>query len=144
MIRENRLYQADWLVRFYGFNVNELVGFDLPNLDLEIDPKLAWALRNLHKFPVDVNSADLELIKRIPGIGHINAQKIVAARKFRTLQPEDLQKMGVAYNRAKYFLAASSPFAMHKDYTPIQIKQQILSIQNSKYANNFSPQMALF
>lgn len=144
MIRENRLYQADWLVRFYGFNVNELVGFDLPNLDLEIDPKLGWALRNLNQFPVDVNTAELEMIKRIPGIGHLSAQKIVSARKFRMLQAEDLQKMGVAYNRAKYFLAASSPFAMHKDYTPMQIRQQILTIQNSKYINNFSPQMALF
>lgn len=144
MIRENRLYQADWLVRFYGFNVNELVGFDLPNLDLEIDPKLGWALRNLEQFPVDVNTVDLEMIKRIPGIGHLSAQKIVSARKFRTLQPEDLQKMGVAYNRAKYFLVASSPFAMHKDYTPMQIRQQILTIQNSKYVSNFSPQMALF
>jgi len=144
MIRENRLYQADWLVRFYGFNVNELVGFDLPNLDLEIDPKLGWALRNLHQFPIDVNTADLELIKRIPGIGVLSAQKIISARKFRMLQPEDLQKMGVAYNRAKYFLTASNPFTMHKDYTPIQIRQQILTLQNSKYVNNFSPQMALF
>lgn len=144
MIRENRLYQADWLVRLYGFNVNELVGFDLPHLDLEIDPKLGWALRNLHQFPVDINTADLEMIKRIPGIGLLSAQKIVAARQFRILQPEDLQKMGVAYNRAKYFLAVSNPFALHKDYTPIQIRQQILSLQNSKYVNNFSPQMALF
>ena len=144
MIRENRLYQADWLVRNYGFNVNELVGFDLPNLDLEIDPKLGWALRNLHVFPIDINIAELEMIKRVPGIGVLSAQKIVSARKFRTLQPEDLQKMGVAYNRARYFLAVSSPFAMHKDYTPMQIRQQILTIQNSKYVNNFSPQMALF
>lgn len=144
MIRENRLYQADWLVRLYGFNVNELVGFDLPNLDLEIDPKLGWALRNLHQFPVDVNTADLALIKRIPGIGLLSAQKIISARKFKNLQPEDLQKMGVAYNRAKFFLAKSSPFALHKDYTPEQIRQQILTLQNSKYVANFSPQMALF
>ncbi|WP_100341375.1 putative DNA modification/repair radical SAM protein [Mucilaginibacter auburnensis] len=144
MIRENRLYQADWLVRLYGFNVNELVGFDLPNLDLEIDPKLGWALRNLHQFPVDVNTADLALIKRIPGIGLLSAQKIISARKFKNLQPEDLQKMGVAYNRAKFFLAKSSPFALHKDYTSEQIRQQILTLQNSKYVANFSPQMALF
>ncbi len=144
MIRENRLYQADWLVRLYGFNVNELVGFDLPNLDLEIDPKLGWALRNLHQFPVDVNTADLVLIKRIPGIGLLSAQKIISARKFKNLQPEDLQKMGVAYNRAKFFLAKSSPFALHKDYTPEQIRQQILTLQNSKYVANFSPQIALF
>src|SRR5690606_17432467 len=94
MIRENRLYQADWLIRFYGFNVNEIVGFDQPNLDLDIDPKLGWALRNLNQFPVDVNTADLELIKRIPGIGFLSAKKIVAARQFKNLQASDLQKFG--------------------------------------------------
>ena len=144
MIRENRLYQADWLVRFYGFNVNELVGFDAPDLELDIDPKLSWALRNLHQFPVDVNTAEIELIKRIPGIGFLSAQKIVAARKFKQLNADDLRKMGVVYNRAKYFIATSNPFKMHKDYTPMQIKQQILTIQNSKYQSNFSPQIALF
>lgn len=144
MIRENRLYQADWLVRFYGFNVNELVGFDQPNLDLDIDPKLGWALRNLNQFPVDINLADLELINRIPGIGFLGAKKIVAARKFKKLDPDDLKKMGIAYNRAKYFLGVSNPFSVHKDYTAIQIKERILNLQNSKYKNDFSPQLTLF
>lgn len=144
MIRENRLYQADWLIRFYGFNVNEIVGFDQPNLDLDIDPKLGWALRNLHQFPVDINSADLELILRIPGIGVTSAKKIVRARKFKRLQPEDLKKLGIAYNRSKFFLAFSSPFYLQKDLTSMQIKEQILNIQNSKYQNNFSNQLSLF
>jgi len=144
MIRENRLYQADWLIRYYGFNVNEIVGFDQPNLDLDIDPKLGWALRNLHQFPVDINTADLELIQRIPGIGFLSAKKIVAARNFKRLQPEDLKKLGIAYNRSKFFLAFSSPFHLQKDLTPIQIKSQILNLQNSKYKNNFSNQLALF
>lgn len=144
MIRENRLYQADWLLRFYGFNVNEIVGFDQPNLDLDIDPKLGWALRNLHQFPVDVNTADLELILRIPGIGVTSAKKIVTARKFKRLQPEDLQKLGIAYNRSKFFLAFASPFLLQKDLTSIQIKEQILNIQNSKYKNDFSNQLSLF
>ena len=86
------MYQADWLIRLYGFNVNEIVGFDQPNLDLDIDPKLGWALRNMHQFPVDVNTADLELIKRIPGIGFLSARKIVAARKFKKLVPQDLHQ----------------------------------------------------
>ncbi|WP_278022660.1 putative DNA modification/repair radical SAM protein [Flavobacterium ginsengisoli] len=85
MIRENRLYQADWLIRYYGFNVNEIVGFDQPNLDLDIDPKLGWALRNLHQFPVDINTADLELIQRIPGIGFLSAKKIVRRKKFQKI-----------------------------------------------------------
>ncbi|MCM0664557.1 putative DNA modification/repair radical SAM protein [Flavobacterium tyrosinilyticum] len=144
MIRENRLYQADWLIRYYGFNVNEIVGFDQPNLDLDIDPKLGWALRNLHQFPVDINTADLEMIQRIPGIGFLGAKKIVAARTFKKLQPDDLKKLGISYSRSKYFLAFSSPFYLQKDLTPIQIKNQILNLQNSKYKNNFSNQLALF
>lgn len=144
MIRENRLYQADWLIRYYGFNVNEIVGFDQPNLDLDIDPKLGWALRNLHQFPVDINTADLEMIQRIPGIGFLGAKKIVAARTFKKLQPDDLKKLGISYSRSKYFLAFSSPFYLQKDLTPLQIKNQILNLQNSKYRNNFSNQLALF
>lgn len=144
MIRENRLYQADWLIRYYGFNVNEIVGFDQPNLDLDIDPKLGWALRNLNQFPVDINTADLELIQRIPGIGFLSAKKIVAARTFKKLQPQDLQKLGIAYNRSKFFLAFATPFYMQKDLTSIQIKEQILNIQKSKYQNNFSNQLSLF
>lgn len=144
IIRENRLYQADWLIRYYGFNVNEIVGFDQPNLDLDIDPKLGWALRNLHQFPVDINVADIELIKRIPGIGFLSAQKIVAARKFKKLAPEDLKRIGIAYSRAKYFLAFASPFLMQKDFTAIQIKDHILDTQKSKYKNDFSNQLSLF
>jgi putative DNA modification/repair radical SAM protein len=144
IIRENRLYQADWLIRYYGFNVNEIVGFNQPNLDLDIDPKLGWALRNMNQFPVDINTADIELIKRIPGIGFLSAQKIVAARKFKKLVPQDLQKMGIAYSRAKYFMAFSSPFLLHKDLTAIQIKDHILDFQKSKYQNDFSNQLSLF
>ncbi|AWK04530.1 putative DNA modification/repair radical SAM protein [Flavobacterium crocinum] len=144
MIRENRLYQADWLMRFYGFKVNEIVGFDQPNLDLDIDPKLGWALRNLNQFPVDINTADLELILRIPGIGVLSAKKIVAARKFKKLQATDLQKLGIAYSRSKYFLAFASPFQLRKDLTSAQIKEHILNFQKSKYQNNFSNQLALF
>lgn len=144
IIRENRLYQADWLVRHYGFNVNELVGKGHPNLDLEIDPKLGWALRNLDQFPLDINTADLEQIKRVPGIGFLSAKKIVAARQFKTLGLDDLKKMGVVLNRARHFLAASTPFSLHKELTPVQIKQQILGLQNSKYQNSFTTQLALF
>jgi len=144
IIRENRLYQADWLLRFYGFKVNELVGWDQPDLDLDIDPKLAWALRNPEQFPVDINTADLEMIKRIPGIGVKSAQRIVQSRRYRRLQPEHLQTMGIAYNRAKYFLAFSTPFSLHKDLTQEQIKQQILKLQQSKYEKNFSSQLTMF
>lgn len=144
IIRENRLYQADWLLRYYGFGFTELVGATQPNLDLDVDPKLGWALRNLDQFPVDVNTADIELIKRIPGIGFQSAQKIVAARRFRRLKAEHLQKMGIAYNRARYFLAFSQPFTPQPDYTPSQLKRLILAVQKSKYQSTFSNQLSLF
>jgi putative DNA modification/repair radical SAM protein len=109
MVRENRLYQADWLLRFYGFGVDEIVTPDDPFLDMQIDPKLNWALRNLHQFPVDINNADLEVIKRIPGIGIQSAQKIWEARKFKTLTWDHLQKFNIATSRAKYFFEYESP-----------------------------------
>ncbi len=104
MIRENRLYQADWLMRFYGFKVNEIVDRENPLLDMDIDPKLSWALRNLHLFPLDINKADYQLIMRVPGIGIQSAKKICAARKFSRINWDHLKKIGIAINRAKYFI----------------------------------------
>ncbi|HYH15073.1 MAG TPA: putative DNA modification/repair radical SAM protein, partial [Flavisolibacter sp.] len=98
MVRENRLYQADWLMRNYGFQVDELLSSEDPFLDMQIDPKLNWALKNLQQFPVDINKADLELIKRIPGIGIQSAQKIYEARKFNTLTWDHLKKFNIATN----------------------------------------------
>jgi len=143
MIRENRLYQADWLMRFYGFAVQEIVDKNNPLLDTDIDPKLSWALRNLQLFPVDINKAVYELIIRVPGIGVQSAHKIVAARKFTKLSSTHLQKLGIAYNRAKYFITSDGEFEK-KDWLPGQIKSFILSEANSKYKPNFSPQLKLF
>lgn len=143
MIRENRLYQADWLMRFYGFKVQEIVNHENPLLDTDIDPKLSWALRNLQLFPVDINKAGYEVIVRIPGIGIQSAQKICAARKFRQLNSTHLQKLGIAYNRAKYFISSDADFEK-KDWQPNQIKSFILKEGNSKYEANFSPQLKLF
>jgi predicted DNA-binding helix-hairpin-helix protein len=144
MVRENRLYQADWLLRFYGFSVDEIVSEDAPHLDMELDPKLSWALRNLHQFPVDINYADLDLLKRIPGIGVQSATKIWEARRFGKLSWEQLKKFNIATNRAKYFIASKMADFKPKDYTPEQIKSFILSSSNSKYAANYSPQLQLF
>ena len=143
MIRENRLYQADWLMRNYGFKVNEIVDRENPLLDMDIDPKLAWALRNLHLFPLDVNVADKQLLMRVPGIGILSAHKICAARKFRRITWEHLKKVGIAMNRTKYFIHTDNLFEK-KDWQPWQIKQFILSEGNSKYKKNFSPQASLF
>ena len=144
VIRENRLYQADWLLRYYGFSVDEIVSADDPFLDMQIDPKLNWALKNLDKFPVDINKADLDVIKRIPGIGIQSAQKIWEARKFSKLTWDHLKKFNIAANRAKYFLNIKADDFVRKDYTPQQIKQFILSTSDSKYLRNHSPQLNLF
>jgi putative DNA modification/repair radical SAM protein len=144
LIRENRLYQTDWLMRFYGFHVNELLNDANPHLDIDIDPKLSWALRNLHFFPVDINVAAYKMILRIPGIGVTSAQKIIQARKFGKLRIDQLKKIGVAYNRAKYFIkCADTPFQL-KDYQNTQIKSFILADSQSKYTKNDVQQMVMF
>ncbi|MDR1681864.1 MAG: putative DNA modification/repair radical SAM protein [Candidatus Symbiothrix sp.] len=107
LVRENRLYQSDWLMRFYGFKVDEIVNEKHPNLELEIDPKLSWALRNPQFFPVDVNTADYEMILRIPGVGVKSAQLIIASRKFGRLTSENLKKIGVVMKRARYFITCN-------------------------------------
>ncbi|MBQ7551805.1 MAG: putative DNA modification/repair radical SAM protein [Bacteroidales bacterium] len=104
LVRENRLYQADWLLRFYHFKVEEIVDDLHPNLDLEIDPKLAWALRHPEVFPVDINTADYEMLLRVPGLGNKSAWLIVNSRRFNRLTSFDLKKMGVVMKKAKYFI----------------------------------------
>jgi putative DNA modification/repair radical SAM protein len=144
MVRENRLYQADWLMRFYGFKVNEIVNMQQPHLDLDIDPKLGWAIRNMQAFPVDINKADLQMILRVPGIGLQSAQKIVSARSFGKLNWEQLKKMGVSINRAKYFITCNSSQFERRDLTGNNIKQFILATSQSKYLKNTQTQLNLF
>lgn len=104
LVREHRLYQADWLLRFYGFKVDEIVDDRYPNLELELDPKLSWALRHPEAFPVDVNTADYALLLRIPGVGVKSANTIVMARRFGKLGTADLKKIGVVMKKAQYFI----------------------------------------
>ena len=108
-LREHRLYQADWRLRFYGFTVEEIVG-EGENLATEFDPKCAWALKNMQLFPVEINRAPLETLLRVPGIGARNAHKIVEARRYATLAFEDLVKMKVALKRAKHFITCNGKF----------------------------------
>ena len=144
LIRENRLYQTDWLMRFYGFHVNELLNDLNPHLDIDIDPKLSWALRNMQYFPVDINQASYQQILRVPGIGVGSAKKIVQARKFGKLRIHQLQKIGIAYNRAKHFIkCADSPYQL-KDYQSTQIKSFILAESASKYLKHDTQQLILF
>ena len=107
LLREHRLYQADWLLRFYQFKVDEIVDDAYPDLDLEIDPKLSWALRHPEQFPVDINKADYEMILRVPGIGVKSARLIIASRRFSKLGFYQLKKIGVVMKKAQYFVTCS-------------------------------------
>ncbi|MDR0296356.1 MAG: helix-hairpin-helix domain-containing protein, partial [Prevotellaceae bacterium] len=119
LLREHRLYQADWLMRFYSFKVDEIVNDHHPDLDLEVDPKLAYALRHPEMFPVNINKADYELILRVPGIGIKSAQLIIASRRFSRLNSEQLRKIGVVMKRAKYFITCNElPSASVQDVKP--------------------------
>lgn len=110
LLREHRLYQADWLMRFYQFDVDEIVDDGSPDLDTDVDPKCAWALRHPELFPVEINRADYELLLRVPGIGVKSAQRIVAARRGRWLSYDELRRLGVVLKRAQYFITAKGKF----------------------------------
>lgn len=144
MLRENRLYQTDWLLRFYGFSVDEILDSQHPNLDMDIDPKLMWALRNLNHFPININTADKQLLARIPGIGMGSVHKIINGRKFRNLNWDHLKKMGVALNRAKYFIICNSNDWERRDLDAARIKGMILQSTNSKFKHQYSNQLSLF
>ncbi|MCM1517749.1 MAG: putative DNA modification/repair radical SAM protein [Pseudoflavonifractor sp.] len=127
LVRENRLYQADWLMRFYKFKVDEIVDDRYPDLDLEIDPKLAWALRHPEQFPIDINRADYEMVLRVPGIGVRSAMLIVNARRHGRLTSESLRKMGVVMKRARYFITCGELAGeCVSDVTPEYVKRRIL------------------
>lgn len=126
LVRENRLYQADWLMRFYKFNVDEIVNDTHPELDLEIDPKLSYALRNPWIFPIDLNKADYEMILRVPGIGVRSALMIINARRYGKLNSDKLKKIGVVMKRAKYFITCSELPVSITDTNPEIIRANIL------------------
>ncbi|WP_417747332.1 putative DNA modification/repair radical SAM protein [Rosistilla oblonga] len=124
LVREHRLYQADWLIRFYGFDASEIVAEADQNLSLDIDPKLAWALANRHYFPVDVNKASREELLRVPGIGARNVKRILNIRRFQSLASGDMKKLRVAWNRAKFFVltADHNPALLNLDKLDLRAK----------------------
>ncbi|MFZ4801162.1 MAG: putative DNA modification/repair radical SAM protein [Chlorobium sp.] len=126
LLREHRLYQADWLLRFYGFSAEEILSDDLPFLDETFDPKTAWALRHPEFFPVEINRADYATLLRVPGIGVTSARRIIAARRFSAITLEGMQKIGVVMKRAKYFITSSERAFEKVDQHPLCIRQQLL------------------
>ncbi len=128
LLREHRLYQADWLLRYYGFEAKELLSEKNPNFNVLIDPKCNWALEHLEVFPVEVNRADYHTLLRVPGIGYKSASRIVKARRMGVLDFHDLKKMGVVLKRALYFITCSGrmmyPTKIEQDY----ILRNLLSV----------------
>ncbi len=129
LLREHRLYQADWLLRFYDFKVDELLTAERPNFNTAIDPKADWAVRHLELFPVEINRADYRLLLRIPGVGVKSARRIVSARRFGSLTFEDLKKIGVVLKRALYFITCNGRMMY-----PTKIEENYI-VRNLTYQN---------
>ena len=129
LLREHRLYQADWLLRFYHFKVEELLTEDRPNFNTALDPKADWAVRHLEHFPVEINRADYQMLLRVPGIGVKSARRIQAARRFGNLNFEDLKKIGVVLKRALYFITCNGRMMY-----PTKIDESYI-VQNLVYQN---------
>jgi len=125
LVREHRLYQADWLLRFYGFEVDELLTADAPNLDLEIDPKLAWALTHRHLFPIDVNRAPREMLLRVPGVGVKTVDRIIKQRRVRALRAADLRLLRVAWNRTQHFVCAADHVPRAHDLESLFLRERL-------------------
>ena len=134
--REHRLYQADWLLRFYGFSAEEILPADAPNLEYDLDPKVVWALRNLSFFPVEVNKATEEELLRIPGIGTTSALRIMRQRKVASVTFDDLKKIGVVLKRAKYFLTCSGKYYGNIPFEPEPLRKAL--------GGGEKPQISLF
>jgi putative DNA modification/repair radical SAM protein len=133
LVRENRLYQADWLLRFYQFSVDEIVNNKYPDLDLEIDPKLSWALRHPEYFPVDINQADYEMLLRVPGLGVKSAKLIITSRRYGRLGASQLKQMGVVMKKAQYFITCKElPIHTVNELSPQYIRNKLTQKSNKK------------
>lgn len=127
LLREHRLYQADWLLRFYGFSADELLDERNPDFDPKLDPKTNWAINNMSLFPVEINRADYEMLLRVPGIGVRSAKKIIMARKVKSLSFEDLKKLGVVLKRAKFFITCNGKYFFNCNLDQNLIRQNLIN-----------------
>ena len=122
LLREHRLYQADWLLRYYHFQADELLSEEEPNFNVLFDPKCNWALKHLEYFPVEINRADYEMLLRVPGLGYKSATRIVKARRLGMLDFADLKKLGVVLKRAVYFITCNG-----KTMYPLRIEEESIA-----------------
>lgn len=145
LLREHRLYQADWLLRFYGFRAAELLDDAHPDFDPRLDPKCSWALQHLDQFPVEVMQADLETLLRVPGIGPTSARRIVSARRCGgTLRFEDLKKLGVVLKRAQYFITCGGRIPEGLHFSPATLPLQLERLERNTLPSDQTAQLSLF
>ena len=126
MIREHRLYQADWLLRFYDFKADEILDEKDPFVDPLLDPKTNWAIKNSHFFPIEINKASYKDLLRVPGIGVTSAKRIVMTRKYSTIRYEHLKKLGIVIKRAKYFIVVNGEFLGFKKENPELLRNALM------------------
>lgn len=144
LLREHRLYQADWLLRFYGFAADELLDDDNPHLDVHLDPKAAWALRHPERFPAEVNRADYETLLRVPGVGVRSARRILRARRAGTLHGDDLVRLGVVMKRARWFLTAAGRYLGERATSPDSMRSRLVADAPPAIAAQTRQQLELF
>ena len=144
LLREHRLYQADWLLRFYGFRAEELLDAQHQDFDPRVDPKCSWALNHLDFFPVEVNTADYKALLRVPGIGVKSARRILVARRVGHIQLENLPKMGVVMKRAQYFLTASGKMPDGLRFTPDSLLRGLMALEQPLLPQQEMIQLSLF
>ena len=144
LLREHRLYQADWLLRFYGFQASELLDEAHPDFNPQLDPKCSWAVAHLEQFPVEVMKADYETLLRVPGIGPTSAKRIVSARRTAHLRFEALKKLGVVVKRAQYFLLCDGHAAPGLRFSPATIVQQLEALERGLLPSGDMQQLSLF
>ena len=144
LVREHRLYQADWLLRFYGFKAKELLKDENENFDLNFDPKTSWALNNINNFPMEINKVSYDELLRIPGIGIRSARKIMMARRVHSLSFEDLKNIGVVLKRAKYFITCKGKYYGDVSFNDEKIRTRLLYMDKPKVDDENSEQVSFF
>ena len=144
LIREHRLYEADWLLRFYGFKTSDLLDEENPNFNILMDPKANWALRHLDEFPKEINQASYYDLLKVPGIGIKSAKRIIACRKNFKITFEDLKKMGVVIKRAKYFITCNNKYFMNSEYFKKSFIEANLILEDNVKIENKKEQLSLF
>ena len=144
LLREHRLYQADWLLRFYGFRAEELLDEENPDFNPLVDPKCSWALAHLDFFPVEINTADYEALLRVPGIGVTSAKRILYSRRAGQLHLDQLRKLGVVMKRAQYFLTASGKMTEGVRFTPESLLRNLAAAERPSLPQPEMEQLSLF